>query len=61
MTTFDKEFYTIPEAADLLRVHVNTMYNLVKNKQIEHYKIGRQIRISADELERLKIPAEKPV
>ena len=56
---FTKEFYTIKEAAELLRVHENTIYTLVRSKQIEHYRIGNQIRITAAELEKLKIPEEK--
>lgn len=55
---FSKEFYTIKEAAELLRVHENTIYTLVRSKQIEHYRIGNQIRITAAELEKLKVPAE---
>lgn len=58
MSDFTKQFYTVPEAAALLRVHENTIYRLVRLKQIEHYKVGAQIRISASELERLKVPAE---
>ena len=58
MSDFDKPFYTIPEAAQLLRVHENTLYNMVRRKEIEHYKVGKQIRISTAELERLKVPAE---
>lgn len=58
MSDFNKAFYTIPEAAELLRVHENTLYRLVRAKKIEHYKVGVQIRISAAELERLKVPAE---
>lgn len=57
MATFTQEFYTIPEAANLLRVHENTLYNLVRNKKIEHYRVGNQIRITATELEKLKVPA----
>lgn len=55
---FTKPFYTVPEVAELLQVHENTIYNLVRKKKIEHYKVGAQIRISAAELERLKVPAE---
>ena len=58
MSTFNKEFYTIKEAAELLRVHENTIYTLVRSKQIEHYRIGNQIRITAAELEKLKVPAD---
>ena len=57
MSDFENAFYTIPEAAKILRVHENTLYNLVRRKKIEHYKIGVQIRIAASELERLKVPA----
>lgn len=55
MSDFEKPFYTVPEAAALLRVHENTIYNLVRARRIEHYKVGVQIRISAAELERLKM------
>ena len=55
MSDFEKIFYTIDEAAELLRVHRNTIYTLVRSKQIEHYRVGNQIRITAKELERLKV------
>lgn len=58
MSDFERPFYTVPEAAELLRVHENTIYRLIRQKKIEHYKVGVQIRISAAELERLKVPAE---
>ena len=58
MSDFERPFYTVPEAAELLRVHENNIYRLIRSKQIEHYKVGVQIRISAAELERLKVPAE---
>ena len=55
MSDFEKIFYTIDEAEELLRVHRNTIYALVRSKQIEHYRVGNQIRITAKELERLKV------
>ena len=58
MSDFERPFYTIPEAAELLRVHENTLYNLVRKKKIDHYRIGNQIRITAAELEKLFVPAE---
>ena len=58
MSDFERPFYTIPEAAELLRVHENTLYNLVRKKKIGHYRIGNQIRITAAELEKLFVPAE---
>ncbi len=57
MSDFDRPFYTIPEAAEKLRVHENTLYNMVRRGEIEHYKVGKQIRLSAAELEKLKVPA----
>ena len=50
MSDFDRPFYTIPEAAEKLRVHENTLYNMVRRGEIEHYKVGKQIRLSAAEL-----------
>ena len=58
MSDFAKEFYTVPEAAELLRVHENTIYSILKRKEITYYKVGKQKRIPASELERLKVPAE---
>ena len=58
MSDFERLFYTVPEAAEILRVHENTIYRLIRSKKIEHYKVGVQIRIAAAELERLKVPAE---
>lgn len=55
---FVQKFYTVPEAAELLRVHENTIYNLVRAKKIEHYKVGTQIRITASELEKFKVLKE---
>lgn len=54
-TTDARAFYTIPQLAELLQVHENTIYRLVRAGKVEHYKIGAQIRISAAELERLKV------
>lgn len=59
MSDFEKLFYTIPETAELLKVHENTIYNMVRRGEIEHYKIGKQIRISSAELEKLKVERTK--
>jgi putative molybdopterin biosynthesis protein len=58
MSDFDRPFYTIPEAAAKLRVHENTLYNMIRRGELEHYKVGKQIRLSAAELEKLKVPAK---
>ena len=60
MSDFDRPFYTIPEAAEKLCVHENTIYNMVRRGEIEHYKIGKQIRIATAELERLKVQRTAP-
>ena len=51
-------FYTVPEAAEMLKVHENTIYKMLKAKTLTYYKVGRQKRIPASELEKLKVPAE---
>ncbi len=58
MSDFTRPFYTVQEAAELLRVNEKTIYRMIKARKIEYYKVGVQIRISAAELERLKVPAE---
>ena len=58
LSDFHQPFYTIPQVAELLQVHENTIYRLVRAKKIEHYKVGVQIRISATELEKLKVERE---
>lgn len=55
MSDFAKDFYTIEEAAELLKVHVNTLYNMTRKGRIAYYKIGKQKRIPTSELEKLKI------
>ena len=60
MSDFDRLFYTVPQAAELFQVHENTIYNLVRKKKITPYKVGNQIRITAAELERLKVERETP-
>ena len=57
MSDFDRPFYTIQEAAEKFKVHENTLYHMVQRGEIEHYKIGKQIRIAASTLEKLKVPA----
>ena len=55
MGDFSREFYTVPQAAEALQVHENTIYKLIRGKKIAHYKLGKQYRIAATELEKLKI------
>ena len=55
MSDFDRPFYTIPQAAEKLQVHENTLYNMVRRGEVEHYRVNKQIRIATAELERLKV------
>ncbi|MCY6485339.1 helix-turn-helix domain-containing protein [Clostridium aestuarii] len=43
---------TVYEVADLLNVHRNTIYELVRQNKIKHIKIGRQIRIPEEYLDK---------
>lgn len=43
-------FYSVEEAAEILRVHPNTIRNLIKADKIKAEKIGRQWRIRRDTL-----------
>ena len=42
MGDFTQAFYTIPQVAELLQVHENTIYRLVRAKKIEHYRSVRR-------------------
>lgn len=53
--SFTRAFYTVPQAAEELQVHENTIYRLVRSRKVEHYMVGKQIRIAANELEKLKV------
>ena len=52
---FQRPFYTVPQAAEALQVHENTIYRQVRSGKLEHYVVGKQIRIAAAELARLKV------
>ena len=43
---YDKDSYiTVNEAAVILHVHTNTVYNKIRSKQIPCLRVGRAIRI----------------
>lgn len=42
---------TVYEVATLLRIHVNTVFSLIKKRSISATKVGNQWRISEDQLE----------
>lgn len=46
--------YTIEEVSQLLKVSKLTVYDLIKKDQLPAYRVGRQMRIDAIDLERYK-------
>lgn len=45
-----KKLFTVYEVSDLLQVHFNTVYELVRQNKLKHVRIGKQIRISEEAL-----------
>ena len=45
---------SIRQTADLLGVHYNTVYRMVRRGELEAYKVGRIIRISDEDIEKWK-------
>lgn len=46
--------YTIEEVSQLLRVSKLTVYDLIKKEELSAYRVGRQMRVDHDDLERYK-------
>jgi excisionase family DNA binding protein len=46
------DLLTLAEAADRLRLSLNTVYKLCRNREIPATKLGRQWRIRAADLDR---------
>ncbi len=44
------KLYTMPEVAEILKVHVNTVRRLLKASKLEAVKVGNQYRISEEQL-----------
>ena len=45
-----KEFLNIDELSEFLNIKKSTLYSMVENGELPHYKIGRLIRFRRDEL-----------
>ena len=45
-------FLTVPEVADILKVKKNTVYDLIKRGELQSTKVGKQLRISEELLDR---------
>lgn len=54
MTNHQAASYTTEEIADLLRVSKLTVYDLIKKGDLRAYRVGRQMRIDAEDLEAYK-------
>ncbi len=44
------KFYTVEEVAKLLRVSIPTVRQLIENGELKATRVGRQYRISEDDL-----------
>lgn len=51
MEELTETFYTVQEAADLLKVHYQTVRNWIRSGEIRVIKIGRSYRIPKSEIE----------
>lgn len=51
MEELTETFYTVQEAADLLKVHYQTVRNWIRNGEIRAVKIGRSYRIPKSQIE----------
>ena len=52
--SFNDVSYTIEEVASLLKVSKLTVYDLIKKDEISSYRVGRQMRVDARDLEAYK-------
>lgn len=50
-TPAPREFYTVQELAEMLRLHEMTIYRMAKRGQLPHYCIGRAMRFGAHDIE----------
>lgn len=45
------ETMTVPEVAELLRVTRQTIYNMVRNGKIPHFRVGAKVRFNRSDIE----------
>ncbi|WP_369693272.1 helix-turn-helix domain-containing protein [Acetobacterium wieringae] len=48
----EKDLLSAQEVADILKIARNTVYGLIKRGELSSSKVGKQVRISRDEVER---------
>ena len=59
MANLEPGGYKIPEAASVLNCHPNTVKNMIRDKQLAVYRVGRRgIRVTRDSVER-RLAGEK--
>lgn len=46
--------YSLNQVAELLNVHRNTVLNMILRKELKANKVGRQWRVSEEEIKRIK-------
>jgi len=47
----ERKMLTVADVADFLRVHPNTVYRLLKTRQLPAFRIGSDWRFSRDDVE----------
>lgn len=51
MEDFQKTLLTVPQVAEAVALHPQTVYALINGGQFPHLRVGRSLRVPADELE----------
>ena len=54
-----EKYYTTQQVAEILQVSVQTIYDLVKRKKLNYFKVQHSLRIPASALERFTTTKEK--
>ena len=58
-TELDRDYYTIYEVADLLKLHHTTIRRMIKSAELPAAKVGKQWRIRKADLEELTTPKKQ--
>ncbi len=53
VSQIETNLLTAQEVADILKVKKSTVYEMIKRGDLSSHKIGKQLRISRQEMERL--------
>lgn len=57
----NNETLSVQEVADLLSISKNTVYDLIKRKQIPSYRVGHKIRIDLQDIEQYKAKSKTDI